>query len=310
MFDSKLHGRLQKTNLALIRQHYENHRRPQDDGVMFDVGANRGIYTYYGATLGWEVHSFEIQEEIFKQLSHAALYNPKAVADRVHLYPIGISRNISRSGHDDKDEMAYLGKTSDAAEKQLQMTSKLASSTEDVDSSEVAMFRDAGLGDGPTLAIPMDCLLWHVPVNLDRVDLVKIDVEGYEIAAIQGAKQTFFRQDHSVGAFIVEVGPRRWDRAGTTLSEGIDELRSLSDLFEYSYVMLRDYMGCPTRLANKLVPRNDTSHKDFHVVGFEKMYRLRTADWQPVLEEMHRISTDCNFWFSKYPYESESGVPM
>ena len=274
--DPNLHRRLQRANLALFRQHYEKHRHP-DGGIIFDIGANRGIYTYYAATLGWEVHAFEIQEPVFKQLSHATLFNPKAVSDRVHLYPIGISRTISRSDHAATDGLGYLN-TAQHAEIELEMTPRASSNKKSMEESEVAMFEDSGLGNGPTLVMPMDCLLWHVPVDLDRVDLVKIDIEGFEIAALQGAKQTLFRKPRSVGALLIEVGPIRWDRAGTSLSEGISELRSLSHMFAYSHVLLRNFSGCPYTLAEKLVPRNDSSHTKFQLVAQERMYRLQKDD--------------------------------
>jgi hypothetical protein len=64
--------------------------------LAFDVGANQGFYTYYLATLGFEVHSFEINGKNFWSLQHGQLFNPKDVSDRVQLYQLGLSNKAER----------------------------------------------------------------------------------------------------------------------------------------------------------------------------------------------------------------------
>ena len=45
--------------------------RDQEGGLAIDFGANQGFYTYYLASLGMQVHSFEINQKTSKPYSTA-----------------------------------------------------------------------------------------------------------------------------------------------------------------------------------------------------------------------------------------------
>jgi len=80
------HMKADRDNFVLIKEYLDN----KNKGLALDFGANQGFYTYYLATLGLDVHAFEIDDKNFKSLQHGVRYNPKDVSDRVNLYRVGI----------------------------------------------------------------------------------------------------------------------------------------------------------------------------------------------------------------------------
>ena len=150
------------------------------------------------------------------------------------------------------------------------------------------------MGDGPILSMPLDCLLWHVPVDLERVDFVKIDVEGFEIAALQGAQKSLFRKPGSVGALLMEVGPARWQRSSISLPTGVSELKRLGGLFKISHILLRD--GRSSCRRSVLAPLFAT--KTVTKVEDNFMYEVAEKDWEPLITKMAENNIDCNFWFT------------
>ena len=84
----------------------------KEGGLVFDIGANHGFYTYYLATLGMNVHAFEINKTIFRALEHGLKFNPKHVADRVHLYSIGLGDTNARFRVKGKNFEGYLSESS------------------------------------------------------------------------------------------------------------------------------------------------------------------------------------------------------
>jgi FkbM family methyltransferase len=134
--------------LYLIREHSGSDCHGK---IGLDAGANQGVYTYYMATLGFQVLSFEINSENVERLQYASLVNPKEVVDRVHAYPMGLSNNIDRTGSVGSGYGGYLS--------------------------------DVG-ATGPILSVTLDCFMHHIQSS---IDFLKVDVEGYEIAILQGA---------------------------------------------------------------------------------------------------------------------------
>jgi hypothetical protein len=80
---------------ALLKQHFSS-QQSQNMGIALDVGANQGFFTYFLATYGFTVHAFEINPNNFDSLQHGRYYNPNAIADRVHLYPMGMADTVHR----------------------------------------------------------------------------------------------------------------------------------------------------------------------------------------------------------------------
>jgi len=257
------HMRGDVASFELIRRHVARTVRGVDTYVAFDMGANQGFYTYYLATLGLTVHAFEIDESNFQALQHGLLYNPKEVADRVHLYPLGISDKIGRSAQSGSTYEGFLKADS----------------------------------DGPVLSATFDCFAHHVQPNLQRIAFVKIDVEGFEIAVLKGAWRSLLHPEIHIGSLLMEVGPTRWKRAGIPLQEGIDQMQLLSQRFQ-KFVLLLRFKGsfwkkCPPSLAidAKLSDAKPETLDNVH------MYMVQANEVVPLLKAMDAKDYDCNFWF-------------
>ena len=232
--------------------------------VAIDFGANQGFYTYYLAALGMQVHSFEINENNFKSLQHGAEFNPKDIADRVHLYPVGIGAKNGRFG---MENQMYEGFFTENA--------------------------------GPILGATFDCFAHHMKSRLDLskgVAFVKLDVEGFEIAVLQGAKHSLFREGSSIGAMLMEVGPNRWQRAKVDITTGVENMKELASHFKNSYLLVRGpgtayAKTCPLKLGQDL---NDKTPKD---LGQEQLYKVGMAEWKALLTKMKEENYDCNFFY-------------
>ena len=231
--------------------------------VAIDFGANQGFFTYYLATLGMEVHSFEINDQNFASLQHGAEFNPKDVTDRVNLYPVGIGNRNARFGLAGQLYEGHLSKT-----------------------------------DGPILGATFDCFAHHTKNKLDLskgVAFVKLDVEGFEIAVLQGAKHSLFREGATIGAMVVEVGPKRWERADVDFETGLASMKDLASHFQNSYVLLRsaEYAKtCPEKELSKMV-QGETLETD----SGNAKYKVEMGEWRELLKKMEENDYDCNFWY-------------
>lgn len=249
-------------SFQLMREFLEG----RQDGLAIDIGANQGFYTYFLATMGFSTHAFEIEENNFHSLQHGTLFNPKDVVDRVYLYPIGINDKVKRFSLQGGNYEGFL--------KAGGMSSKL-----------------------PVLGMSFDCFVYQSHLNLSNgVDFVKIDVEGFEIAVLKGAKKSLFQS--KIGALIMEVGPNRWHRAQASLEEGIDELKEMASHFKSWFLLVRSagsyWKTCPPALAEASL-----ADKNPRIIGNVHLYKIETSDeLGALLLELNKIGGDCNFWFN------------
>ena len=251
------------TNYNLIAQ-----LPSSNDGtrVAFDMGANQGFYTYYLATLGFEVHSFEINGKNFWSLQHGQLFNAKDVSDRVHLYKLGLSNKVER--------MAAFGNGYDGFLKSA----------------------DPGEDEGNTiLSVTFDCLAHRLKLDLSKVDFVKIDVEGFEIAVLQGALQSLLGPNARVGALLAEIGPNRWERAGVQTEQGVEALQTIASKFKYSYIMIRHDQKCP----EVLVKEGLLADENTITILTTTLYKIAQSEWSNLISKMSQENSDCIFWFAK-----------
>jgi FkbM family methyltransferase len=249
------------SSYELIKEQVQS-KNQAGSSVALDAGANQGFFTWYLAALGLEVHSFEINPNNFQALQHGILFNPPEIADRVNLYPMGLSNTIGRFGISGGDYRGFL-KASDK---------------------------------GQILSVTMDCFAHHTSVLEKDIAVVKIDVEGFEIRVLQGAKQSLFsQQSKKIGALLVEVGPDRWSRSGATLEEGIETLQDVSEHFESSYVIFREGETCPGAKLKPALSPSSTLSRELHEV---QLYKVAPSDWKPLLETMKTTGADCDFWYT------------
>lgn len=244
----------------------------KEGGLTLDVGANQGFYTYYLAALGMEVHAFEIQKANFVSLQHGAEYNPQEISRRAHIYPVGLGTWTGR--------MSMSGSTYDGHLKGI-----------------------VGLGGGTIQTTSLDCFVYHNIGELgndliSNLAFIKIDVEGFEIAVLQGAKKSLFGPKGHIGGLIMEVGPSRWNRAFVDFTIGVNEMKELASHFQNSYILVRTsgafINSCPTSLVEGTI--KDTSNP--RVLDGAKMFKVKMNEWEPLLTKLKEIDGDCNFWYT------------
>lgn len=214
-----------------------------------------------------DVHAFEIFEDNVKALQHGAEHNPPEVAKRVHIYPVGLGETTGRMSMGGSN---YEGHLKNSNEGRIQTTS-------------------------------FDCFAYH---NIDEIGtalisdvaFVKLDVEGFEIAVLRGAKKSLFGPNGRVGGMIMEVGPARWSRAGVDYESGVAEMKELSTHFKKSYLIVRSagsYMKtCPLSLATKLA---DKKPREMQGV---KVFEILRDELDVILKDLSDIKGDCNFWYT------------
>eukprot|EP00980_Cylindrotheca_fusiformis_P007651 scaffold1605_cov141-Cylindrotheca_fusiformis.AAC.14 len=236
-------------------------------GFTLDIGANQGFYTYYLAALGMDVHAFEIYKPNFNALQHGAEFNPKEIAKHVYVYPVGMGKETGRVSMGGSNYEGHLKK-----------------------------------GGGNILASTYDCFAYHNVPSLgtdiiSNVAFVKIDVEGFEIAVLAGAKKSLFGPHGRVGGLLMEVGPSRWDRAGGSLEDGIKEMKELSTHFKDSYLIARTSgsyaQTCPKSLADEMLSDPNPRTLKTNVV-----YKVKIDELEPLLKKLKTTRGDCNFWYT------------
>lgn len=138
-------------------EHYQIHqlssaiKKVKKRGVAVDIGAHYGVMSYNLSKLFNEIHAFEIDPAVYKCLEkNVANFN----LTKVKTYPYGLGDSNIRAGLNKKE-----GKTF---------------------STHVDLGAETNLVEIRTLD----------SFYIDAVDLIKIDVEGFEPAVIQGAINT------------------------------------------------------------------------------------------------------------------------
>ena len=167
-----------------LTQYFVDHLRP--GGVFVDVGANCGYFSMLAAGLigtSGRVFSFEPNPPVFRELAEHLSRN--ALIDRVRAF-----------------ELALSDRRTDNAS--LFVTSQHSGLSTLVSDSIVA----AGHFGGST-AVPIKTVLfddWRDAQSVDRIDLMKIDVEGFEAQVLGGMRQCL--RQRRVARIVCETA---WD---------------------------------------------------------------------------------------------------
>jgi FkbM family methyltransferase len=174
--------------------------------VVVDVGTNIGLYAIALAKhVGTEgrVHAFEPDPANFRTLDRHCRLN--GVTGQVVLYQAAVAQKMA----------VFRSRRGGGCESRI--------------------------GSGAT-AVQIDCVCLDSVFAGGRVDILKIDVEGFEEAVLKGASQLLSEQRRRIGPRFIylEVHPYAWREMGTTA----DSLLTL--LTERGYVV-EDSSGQPVK---------------------------------------------------------------
>jgi FkbM family methyltransferase len=142
-------------------------------GVFVDVGANTGQHSMFMSRYAKALHSFEPFPPVLVRFRRMLEINK---ITNVIVHPVGLGSEAARLPFDDRELSFSLG---------------------------------AGNKARPTLEleiVPGDVALRRAGV--DHVDLIKMDIEGYENQALRGLGNTL-RRDRPVVVFELSINPKR-----------------------------------------------------------------------------------------------------
>lgn len=203
----------------------------QSGMTVVDIGANLGLYTLRALRAGCIVHSFEASPEIYQLLNKNIKANGFAESGKIHSYNKAVA---------DKEGYApfYI-------EKEMCGHSNLYSAETD-DSSTINV---------ETVALD------HFLKNIDKIDVVKIDVEGAEYAVLKGM-ENLIKSNPQV-KILIEFAPCNIERAGISPKELLYLIRSFgfkyylihNDTGELSSILDEELLQCYSE--NLLLTKND-----------------------------------------------------
>jgi FkbM family methyltransferase len=210
-----------------------------DKGSVFiDIGANVGFYTVPLARVAQQKHgkvfSFEPLPPNFKRLQENIRLN--RLVETARLIPVGLSSSFGSATITLREDFINGGETGNAA----------------------ILIEDGTDEKFSTRRIQLETLDGLTGVEIDRVDLVKIDVEGHEDQVLKGARNTIERQRPII---IIEVGGSYFRRRGVDL---YNEVRSVLPAGYRAYlpVPLKGLMGGDRFSSLKEVVSFDTGKTD------------------------------------------------
>ena len=179
----------------------------RDAKVIFDIGANAGIYSLLAASVNpqAEIHAFEPTPELFADF-----------LNNIRLNDIqNIIANEVAIGKTDETGFVHVCKGSDGSNEAMNYVT-----SENLRQSDL-----------PTEIRSIDSYCRQN--RIDRIDLMKIDIEGGEYNALLGAKGLL--ESRSIGCIFIELLDWAADRYGHSTSEIEQLLRDAGyHLYEYT----------------------------------------------------------------------------
>uniref|UniRef100_A0A0G4FRL3 Methyltransferase FkbM domain-containing protein n=1 Tax=Chromera velia CCMP2878 TaxID=1169474 RepID=A0A0G4FRL3_9ALVE len=234
--------------------------RDRPGEIFVDVGGNRGFFSLYAANLGLCTIYFEIQKYFLGNVAFSALAN--GVEDRFFIFQQGVSRSSSSMTFKHFDGVAHLA--------------------------------EGGEGDTMVPVEPLDSVIQQ------PVAMLKIDVEGFEMCALEGAQRLVFEHGASFMAF--EIGPARWSRCGTTLAEGTELMQRVSEHYD-------SFVSAHCRESFKVGEYLEKETRSFPGDRWDRfeLYKVPRGAWPQLIAEMAEKDADCNFWFEHKEAAAKTG---
>lgn len=172
---------LRSTEIDTVEEFYQQHLYdrvddflPHSQWTVFDIGANCGMFTIKYAQEGAHVYAFEPNPDCFRRLAKAVGRNK--LRSRVSLYNLALG---AESGFG----------TMDVPSSHLYAQGTPAGIVVRQEDQEIPSTLSVNI-------VKLDKMTEML--NLDYIDLVKIDVEGAEIDVLRGAPQTLAKADRMI----------------------------------------------------------------------------------------------------------------
>ena len=180
------------------------------DSIAIDLGANVGLISQVMSKYINQIHSFEPNVKAFSELKRMTQHNKK-----IHIYPFaaGITNRITK---------LYHHKGSDKTLDDLTQASSLLSSKPNVDQTLFDEIKEIDIAE----------FIERLP---NKIDIIKIDVEGYEVEIIN---HFLDKVDFSkIGRIYCETHSRNWDERKIPLDLLKERIRklSLTDKFDLNW---------------------------------------------------------------------------
>lgn len=138
-------------------------RRVPSDGVVFDIGANIGVTALAAASQAASVHAFEPDGVARGFLEHNLAQNG---AENVTVHPLAVGHEVGR--------LPFFSDT--------------------ISKSASHLVSDATLDHVSEQSVEVTTLdVFTAASDIPRIDLIKVDIEGFEIDVLRGAPKTLSR---------------------------------------------------------------------------------------------------------------------
>jgi len=203
------HLEREKDGYGILHGAVTEHNDPFSPALVMDIGSNHGMYALFAATLGADVIALEPQQKYFDVIRAAARVNGLEVERHIQVYHYGAldaREMVTMADHEINEggigHLVVGGKT-------------------DINNNPSAVETHF-----------IDDFLPHDPRR--AVDLLKVDVEGFEIQALRSANKLLEESKGRVRNVLVEFGPpSRWERSGTSAADGVQLLRTMRDHYGF-----------------------------------------------------------------------------
>ena len=232
--------------------------------LMIDAGGNHGTYGFYAASFNQSVYIFEVLLDYWIVIQESLRLNPH-LSNRMTLYPLGVGNQHQQWKISPGEGLTRLDS--------VQSNLKNDSTTIHVYSLDDFIFQS--------------------------VSVLKIDIEGFEIRALQGAQQLISK--FGVGAILIEIASKRWSWYQISIDEGISVLEQVTSIGHYSsYIIARNDQSCPASeigLLNGITRTTNLSMLHLQTGKYENASNMfHLSEWKTIMVEMKKKDWSCNFW--------------
>ncbi|CAE7659277.1 unnamed protein product [Symbiodinium sp. CCMP2456] len=186
-------------------------------GTVIDVGANHGVYAILAANMGCRVVAYEIQPRLTPLIEYNACIN--RLGDSVVLRPFGVAATSALAKFTATDASGkYTGSVGNSQGKPYRNTGWLG-----------AFVNKGGqvTEDDPSAVKLVTLDEEGIRLGIKRVDVFKLDVDGFELDAINGAWELLARTSF----FQFEINAGDW-RSPSKPADYVPMLVRLSKLFK------------------------------------------------------------------------------